>query len=81
MLYATLLVRNNARSRPSFHANRMPILFERVGFGRTSDFPQSLPSHALSDLGQCDAFRIGQSQSGRKLRSEDPAFRRQILIL
>jgi hypothetical protein len=37
--------------------------------------------HALSDLGQGDAFRVGQSQPVRKFRSEDPVFRRQILIL
>jgi len=54
---------------------------DRIGFGHTSDFPQSLPSHTLSDLSQGDAFRVGQSQSGRKLPSEDPVFLRQILIL
>ena len=54
---------------------------DRVGLCDTSDFPQCLPSHALSDLGQGDAFRVGQSQPGRKFRTEDPVFRRQILIL
>jgi hypothetical protein len=54
---------------------------DRIGFGYTSDFPQGLPPDTLSDLGQGDALRIGQPQSGRKSGSEDPVFRRQILIL
>ncbi len=35
----------------------------------------------FSHLGQGDALRIGHSQPLRQLRSEDPVFRRQILVL
>ena len=62
--------------------DQLPILGQdRVRFSYTSNFPQSLPSHTLSDLGQGDAFWVGQSQTRRKLGPEDPVFRGQILIL
>src|SRR5262249_23602140 len=43
-------------------------------------FPAGPSPDTLSYLGQGDAFRIGHPQSGRKSGSEDPVFRRQILI-
>jgi hypothetical protein len=43
--------------------------------------PSICPTQTTSDFGQGDALRIGQSQPGGQLGSEDPVFRRQVLVL